>query len=162
MWRGDPDNPDDRRRSLTLAQLLSYLPGGFQYLSLQRELTESEQRAVAAHPVDFISWQDLNFVETAALCECLDLVISVDTSIAHLSAALGMKTWILLSFHPDWRWLLERRDSPWYPSVNLYRQATEDDWSPVFASLRRDLAEVTSDAQPEASNAIRAPSVPDT
>jgi ADP-heptose:LPS heptosyltransferase len=80
VWRGDPDNPDDHKRSLELAQLLSHLPGGFQYVSLQKELDESEQRVVAAHPVDFSGGQELNFVETAALCECLDLVISVDTS----------------------------------------------------------------------------------
>jgi len=146
VWRGDPDNPDDRRRSLTLAQLLSYLPGGFQYLSLQRELTESEQRAVAAHPVDFISWQDLNFVETAALCECLDLVISVDTSIAHVSAALGRKTWILLPFNPDCRWLLDRNDSPWYGSATLYRQAGSGDWRGVLTRAAADLDREFADA----------------
>ncbi len=70
---------------------------------------------------------ELDFVETAALCECLDLMISVDTSIAHLSAALGQKTWILLPYNPDCRWLLDRDDSPWYPSARLYRQARGGD-----------------------------------
>jgi tetratricopeptide (TPR) repeat protein len=139
VWRGDPDNPDDHKRSLTLTQLLSHLPGGFQYLSLQKELTDSEQRAVAAYP-DFSPWQDLNFVETAALCECLDLVISVDTSVAHLSAALGRKTWILLPFNPDCRWLLDRNDSPWYRSATLYRQARGGDWRGVLTRVAADLA----------------------
>jgi tetratricopeptide (TPR) repeat protein len=139
VWRGDPDNPVDHKRSVTLAEILPHLPGGFQYLSLQKALTGSEQRTVAAHPVDISLWQELNFVETAALCECLDLVISVDTSLAHLSAALGRKTWILLPFNPDCRWLLDRNDSPWYPSATLYRQARSGDWRGVLTRVAADL-----------------------
>jgi tetratricopeptide (TPR) repeat protein len=139
VWRGDPDNPDDRKRSLVLAELLAHLPVGFQYLSLQKELTELEQRTVNAHPVDFSGWQELNFVETAALCECLDLVISVDTSVAHLSAALGRKTWILLPSNPDCRWQLDRHDSPWYVSARLYRQSRAGDWDGVLARVAADL-----------------------
>lgn len=139
VWRGDPLNPDDPKRSLTLGQILPHLPGAYQYLSLQKELTESEQRDVAAHAIDFKHWQGLNFVETAALCECLDLVISVDTSIAHLSGALGRKTWILLPFNPDCRWLLDRPDSPWYPSATLYRQMRSGDWRDVLARVAADL-----------------------
>jgi tetratricopeptide (TPR) repeat protein len=139
VWRGDPDNPVDHKRSVTLAEFLPHLPGGFQYLSLQKALTGSEQRTVAAHPVDISLWQELNFVETAALCECLDLVISVDTSLAHLSAALGRKTWILLPFNPDCRWLLDRNDSPWYPSATLYRQARSGDWRGVLTRVAADL-----------------------
>src|ERR1700723_1358896 len=139
VWRGDPDNPVYHKRSLTLAQLLPSLPGGFQYLRLQKEPTELEQRAVAAHSVDVSLWQELNFVETAALCECVDLVISVDTSVAHLSAALGRKTWILLPFNPDCRWLLDRHDSPWYPSARLYRQARTGDWQEVLTRVAADL-----------------------
>jgi hypothetical protein len=138
-WRGDPDNPDDRKRSLTLAQLLPHLPGGFQYLSLQKELNESERRMVAAYSFDFGPSQELDFVETAALCECVDLVISVDTSIAHLSAAMGQKTWILLPFNPDCRWLLDRTDSPWYPSVTLYRQSHSGDWRGLLTRVAADL-----------------------
>jgi ADP-heptose:LPS heptosyltransferase len=140
VWRGDPHNPDDPKRSLTLAQLLPHLPGGFQYLSLQKELDESERRLVAAHPDDFELAHELDFVETAALCECLDLVISVDTSIAHLSAALGQKTWILLPYNPDCRWLLDRTDSPWYSSARLYRQARSGDWVGLLARVAADLA----------------------
>jgi tetratricopeptide (TPR) repeat protein len=139
VWRGDPHNPDDAKRSLTLAQLLPHLPGGFHYLSLQKELNESERRLVAAHPDDFELAHELDFVETAALCECLDLVISVDTSIAHLSAALGRKTWILLPYNPDCRWLLDRDDSPWYPSARLYRQARSGDWDGLLTRVAADL-----------------------
>ena len=74
-----------------------------------------------------------DFTDTAALCALMDLVISVDTSVAHLSGALGRPTWVLLPYLPDWRWLLERVDSPWYSSVKLYRQAAASDWEPVLA-----------------------------
>jgi hypothetical protein len=81
----------------------------------------------------------LDFVNTAALCECMDVVISVDTSLAHLSGALGQRTWVLLPFNPDWRWLLGRDDSPWYPTARLYRQETVGDWNAVFARVAADL-----------------------
>ena len=139
VWRGDPDNPIDQRRSLALAQLLPHLPGRYQYMSLQKELNESERGIVAAHSLDFSHSRELNFVETAALCECLDLVISVDTSVTHLSAALGQKTWILLPFNADCRWLLDRSDSPWYRSATLYRQERSGDWGSVLARIAADL-----------------------
>jgi tetratricopeptide (TPR) repeat protein len=138
-WRGDPRNPDDRKRSVSLAELLSHLPAGFRYWSLQKELTESERALAAAYAGEFNVGQDMNFVETAALCECLDLVISVDTSIAHLSAALGQKTWILVPHNPDCRWLLDRADSPWYASVKLFRQAASHDWSGSLAEVAENL-----------------------
>jgi ADP-heptose:LPS heptosyltransferase len=71
--------------------------------------------------------------------ETLDVVVSVDTSLAHLGGAMGKKTWILLPFLPDWRWLLERRDSPWYPTATLYRQTIAGDWDSVLAEVKRDL-----------------------
>jgi hypothetical protein len=139
VWRGDPNNAVDHTRSLALTQLLSLLPDRYRYVSLQKELNESEQRSVAAHPLDFSLSQDLNFTEAAALCECLDLVISVDTSVAHLSAALGQKTWILLPFNADCRWLFDRSESPWYPSATLYRQASSGDWHGVLTKVAADL-----------------------
>jgi ADP-heptose:LPS heptosyltransferase len=87
-----------------------------------------------------VSFDDeLDFPATGALCECLDLVVTVDTSLAHLSGALGQRTWVLLSFVPDWRWLRDRADSPWYPGMKLYRQQTAGDWSTVFARVASDL-----------------------
>ena len=140
VWRGDARNPDDRKRSVSLAELLPHLPAGFQYWSLQKELTESERALAAAYAGEFKLGQDMNFVETAALCECLDLVISVDTSIAHLSAALGQKTWILVPHNPDCRWLLDRADSPWYSSVKLYRQGASHGWSGLLTEVAENLA----------------------
>jgi hypothetical protein len=140
VWRGDPDNPDDRKRSLPLTELLASLPASFRYISLQKELYESERVVVAAHCIDLRACQELDFVETAALCGCVDLVISVDTSIAHLSAAMGRKTWIMLPFNADCRWLLDRDDSPWYPSATLYRQAQSGDWRGVLTRVAADLS----------------------
>ena len=81
----------------------------------------------------------MDFKSTAALCESMDLVLSVDTSLVHLSGALGKRTWLLLPYVPDWRWMREREDTPWYPSVKLYRQTTRGDWNGVFARVAADL-----------------------
>jgi len=80
-----------------------------------------------------------NFSDTAALCECMDIVVSVDTSVAHLSAALGLRTCILLPFRPDWRWMLNRQDSPWYPTVSLLRQEHIADWSSPLHAVKNTL-----------------------
>jgi ADP-heptose:LPS heptosyltransferase len=81
----------------------------------------------------------MSFADTAALCECMDVVVSVDTSVAHLSGALGRPTWILLPHVPDWRWMLDREDTPWYPTAKLYRQKAAGDWNEVFARVAADL-----------------------
>jgi hypothetical protein len=83
-----------------------------------------------------------DFGDTAALCELMDLAISVDTSVAHLSGALGRPTWVLLPFVPEWRWLLDRDDSPWFPSIRLYRQACDGDWDRVLGRVRDDLGQL--------------------
>jgi hypothetical protein len=109
---------------------------------LLRSLPEAQARVlldlgVSLHPADT---QAYDFAETAALIETLDLVISVDTSVAHLAGALGKPCWVLLPAEkPDWRWMTGRTDSPWYPSIRLYRQATPGDWRPVLDAVRRDL-----------------------
>lgn len=140
IWRGDPANPDDRSRSTALSDLLRYLPSGLQYFSLQKEITPAEAGLIRENPRVALIADGLNFEQTAALCECLDLVISIDSSVAHLAAALGRETWILLPFSPDCRWMLNRGDSPWYPSVKLYRQAAAGDWHTVFAAVAAGMA----------------------
>jgi hypothetical protein len=139
VWRGDAGNPDDRNRSIALRSLLSFLPPGLQYFSLQKDVTPAERILIEAHPLFSFLDHDADFEDTAALCECLDLVVAVDTSVAHLAAALGLKTWILLPFNPDCRWLLEGEDSPWYPTVKLYRPRRSGDWPEVFTHVRNDL-----------------------
>ena len=83
---------------------------------------------------------DAAFLDTAAVMRCLDLVITCDTATAHLAGALGVQTWLALKYVPDWRWMLDRADSPWYPSVKLYRQASIDEWAPVFKQMKIDIS----------------------
>jgi hypothetical protein len=84
--------------------------------------------------------RDAPFVDTAAIIASLDLVVTSDTSIAHLAGSLGARTWLATMFAPDWRWLLAREDSPWYPSLRLFRQSRLRDWSHVFARMAAALA----------------------
>jgi tetratricopeptide (TPR) repeat protein len=140
VWSGNPNNTIDLRRSIRLADWVAHLPSEFQYFRLQRQVREADQATLDSNPF-IVSFDDnlLDFDNTAALCECMDVVISVDTSIAHLSGALGRPTWVLLPFNPDWRWLLDRGDSPWYPTAKLYRQRAAGDWNEVFARVATDL-----------------------
>jgi len=83
-----------------------------------------------------------DYADTAALVEQLDLVLAVDTSVAHLAGALGRPVWVLLSFAPDWRWLTEREDSPWYPTARLFRQPAAGDWASVIERVGAELGRV--------------------
>ncbi len=139
VWSGNPNNPN-RARSIPLAAWAAHLPPGFEYFQLQTEVGAADRAALDSSESIFSFDDDLlDFANTAALCECMDLVLSVDTSIAHLAGAVGRPTWVLLPFSPDWRWMLGRDDSPWYPNVKLYRQETSGNWSAVFAGVARDL-----------------------
>ncbi len=141
VWSGRSDHKNDRNRSIGLAALLQQLPAGFEYVSLQKDIRDKDQSVLESRPDLLHFGPDLNdFADTAALCELMDVVISVDTSVAHLSGALGKPTWVLLPFTPDWRWLLDRDDSPWYPSVRLYRQPRISDWDSVLKKFKADLA----------------------
>jgi hypothetical protein len=139
VWSGNPNNPLDPRRSIRLADWVPHLPAQFQYFCLQKDV-RAEDRATLDSS-DLFSFDDdlLGFADTAALCNCMDLVISVDTSLLHLSGALGHRTWLLLPFTPDWRWLRDRSDTPWYPSVKLYRQKAAGDWNELFERVAADL-----------------------
>jgi len=139
VWSGNPRHGRDQNRSIRLADWIGHLPRDFHYVCLQREIRPADQEVLEANR--WISTFDLDpdFTETAALCECVDLVISVCTSVAHLSAGLGRNTWVMLPFAADWRWLLGRDDSPWYPTARLYRQQGPGDWRGVFERVSADL-----------------------
>jgi Flp pilus assembly protein TadD len=140
-WRGSPTHRNDHNRSLALSVLLAALPDGADYISLQKDLPQEELAALtAAGRLQGYADELTDLAETAALCEQLDLVISVDTSIAHLAGALGRPTWVLLPHNPDWRWMLNRADSPWYPTARLYRQPAPSDWGSVLGGVAADLA----------------------
>jgi tetratricopeptide (TPR) repeat protein len=136
-WRGSPTNGNDRQRSIRLADLVSHLPREYRYFGLHKDVDEEERAVLASNP--WVSNLAADFSDTAAICACLDLIITVDTSIAHLCGALGLRTWVLLCHAADWRWLLHRNDSPWYPSIRLYRQVSAGDWPEVFGRVRTDL-----------------------
>jgi hypothetical protein len=140
VWSGNPDNKVDARRSIRLSDWIPHLPPEFEYFCLQKDVRDADRAALESSRC-IVSFDDnlLNFENTAALCDCLDITISVDTSIAHLSCALGRPTWVLLPFTPDWRWLLDRDDSPWYPTAKLFRQKAVDDWNEVFSRVAGDL-----------------------
>lgn len=138
-WSGSALHKNDHNRSLTLRQLLPYLPDGYEYVSLQKEVREIDKKLLMGSGIRHYGEELKDFTDTAALCDFMDLVISVDTSVAHLAGAMGKKTWVLLPYAPDWRWLLDRSDSPWYESMNLYRQDESRGWLSVLETLRSDL-----------------------
>jgi hypothetical protein len=144
VWGGRPEHRNDHNRSLPLALLTAYLPAGLDYVSLQKEVRDRDRTVLSWFPDGrHFGDQLADFGDTAALCELMDLVISVDTSVVHLSGALGRPTWLLLPFSPDWRWLLERADSPWYPSMTLYRQPSPGDWGDVLKRVNEGLVELS-------------------
>ena len=140
-WHGSGShNPD--RRSVPFEQLLPLLEQErTMFFSLQLgDAAHDPARADAENKLADLSPLMDDFASTAALIEQLDLVITIDTAVAHLAGALGKPTWLLLSAAPDWRWMLGRSDSPWYPSMRLFRQAKLGDWSDPLAKLRAELA----------------------
>ncbi|HZB93642.1 MAG TPA: tetratricopeptide repeat protein [Stellaceae bacterium] len=142
VWSGRAAHPNDRNRSLALERLdpLLALPG-IAYVSLQRELRPADAAALARRPAITPLGEHLgDFADTAAAVAALDLVVTVDTSVAHLAGAMGKRVWILLPYVPDWRWLLQREDSPWYPSARLFRQAAPGDWDAVIARVAAALS----------------------
>jgi tetratricopeptide (TPR) repeat protein len=144
-WAGNPANPDDRYRSCSLPAFagLFNLPD-VAWINLQLGAGREDLRAV---PTPILDWGDAqtDFAETAALMAELDLIISVDTSIAHAAGALGRPVWILLQQSAEFRWLTDRTDSPWYPSARLFRQPRAGDWPAVAADLGAALADFAAE-----------------
>jgi tetratricopeptide (TPR) repeat protein len=140
VWSGNPAHGNDRNRSMTLRTLSSILDLDARFVSLQKDARPDDQATLLERPEILDLTNHLaDFSETAALMSCLDLVITVDTSVAHLAGALGRPTWILLPYSPDYRWLLDRDDSPWYPTVRLFRQDESRDYTGVLARVRTEL-----------------------
>jgi tetratricopeptide (TPR) repeat protein len=139
-WSGAAGFANDARRSIPLAQFGAIAVPGAQFVSLQKEVRESDRAALQA-------WTGLShhgdalhtFADTAALVDLMDVVVSVDTSVAHLAGGLGRPLRVLLPHAPDWRWMLEREDSPWYPTARLFRQPAAGDWASVLQRVRIQL-----------------------
>lgn len=135
VWSGSAIHTNDFNRSLALAKLSPLFQSADVWVSLQKDVREADQPALqVAGLCDWTTELD-DFADTAALIAALDLVIAVDTSVAHLAAALGKPVWLMVPFSPDFRWMLKREDSPWYPSIRLFRQQRPGDWNGVIARI---------------------------
>jgi Tfp pilus assembly protein PilF len=134
-WQGSRTHSNDRQRSVDPGRFadIASIPG-VQLVSLQKGATKRPAFPLVDRTAELES-----FLDTAALVKNLDLVVAVDTSVAHLAGALGVPVWVAVPFAPDWRWLLDREDSPWYPTMWLVRQSALDRWDDVFARITREL-----------------------
>lgn len=140
VWSGNPGYIGDERRSMPLEALAPLLlEFEADWYCLQKDIRASDAPLLATLPITMLGSDFTDFAETAAAISNLDLVISVDTSVAHLSAALGQKTWVVLPLAADWRWLTDRTDSPWYPTAKLFRQQQAGDWDAVIETIIRTL-----------------------
>ena len=128
---------------MRLRDLLPLLDIDVTFVSLQKEIRAGDAETLASCNILRFDQELGDFSDTAALISQLDLVISVDTSVAHLAGALGKPVWILLTHAPDWRWLLDRDDSPWYPSARLFRQRETREWGSLTMRVREALLEFT-------------------
>jgi hypothetical protein len=137
-WAGNPRHNEDRLRSLQLSQLQSLLSlPGLRFFSIQIGPSASQ---LSEYP-EVIDLQSSihDLADTAAIVSKLDLVITVDSAVAHLTGALGRPAWVLIPFAPDWRWLLDRDDSPWYPTLRVFRQPRLGDWVSAIQRVRMEL-----------------------
>jgi hypothetical protein len=148
-WAGNPSNVDDRNRSCSLRALVGLfeLPD-VAWINLQIGAGREELQTVQTPILD---WGDeqTDYAETAALMAELDLIITVDTSIAHAAGALGCPVWVMLQYVADFRWLLDRTDSPWYPTARLFRQPHPGDWAGAVAAVKGTLADFTVERAPQ-------------
>jgi Flp pilus assembly protein TadD len=156
-WQGNPRHRWDRHRSIPLARFIHLASvHNVRLISLQKGPGTEQLREVQGRfeVIDFGNAldQDGAFVDTAAIISCLDLVVTTDSAVAHLAGALGARVWLALSTVVDWRWLLERDDTPWYPSMRLFRQRRLGDWSDVFERMAAELTQCNT--RPEACGAV--------
>lgn len=140
-WQGSPDNVADATRSIPLDAFAPLAMSGVCLIVLQKDHGLDQ---LARHRFPTVQFDRLDedrgpFEDTAAIMRNLDLVVTADTSIAHLAGAMGVPVWIALSARPDWRWLLNRDDSPWYPTAKLFRQERLGEWGPVFELMAGEL-----------------------
>ncbi len=146
-WAGNPTHRNDKNRSCELAPFLSLseLPGTV-FFSLQKGPASAElprKTGTSGQKIFDFTNELKDFADTAALLANLDLLITVDTSLAHLAGAIGIRTWLLLPYSPDWRWLLARSDSPWYKNLRLFRQEAIGDWPSVFKQIQHCLLQLS-------------------
>src|SRR5262249_26062485 len=149
VWHGSQANVQNRERSIPLEQFIPLAQvEGVRLFSLQVGAGREQLAALGADaPIVELGDRLGDFHDTAALVKNLDLVITCDSAPAHLAGALGIPVWVALSFAPDWRWMLGRGDSPWYPTMRLFRQAHAGDWQAVFHEIERELSTMAPTAR---------------
>jgi len=146
VWAGNPSYSNDRNRSMALADLapLGQAPD-VNLVSLQKGPARAQIGDYRGRAPLLDLGEDIDdFADTAAVVENLDLVVSVDTAVAHLAGAMGKRVWIMLPFAPSWRWLLDRQNSPWYPTARLFRQPAPGRWDLVVAAIAKELESVAA------------------
>ena len=140
VWSGSQTHKRDHYRSMELQQFLTILSPDAEWICLQKEIREKDFAILRQFGRIAFFGDDLrDFSDTAALLDLMDLVITIDSSVAHLAGAMGKPVWILLPYNPDWRWLLDRNDSPWYPSARLFRQQQIGNWATVIDQVKNEL-----------------------
>ncbi len=139
VWRGNPAHANDRARSIDPVELLPLLGAECDYIALQPGHSIDDKYALRRSSIRLFENEITDFADTAALLDQMDWVISVDTAVAHLAGAMGKECWLLLPYNPDWRWQLDRGDSPWYPALRLFRQTAIGDWQPAIADAAAEL-----------------------
>lgn len=143
VWSGNPDHPNDRNRSIPLSKFARLVDGDADFVGLQTEVRVDDEPALRDILMPDGDFRD--FADTAALVALMDVVVTVDTSVAHLAGAMGKPVWIMLPRDPDWRWMLGREDSPWYPSARLFRQSSPGDWDSVLDRVGAALSRTATD-----------------
>src|SRR5262249_21305931 len=145
VWSGSTAHKNGCNRSIALETLSELFTVPVEWLCLQKEIRPADQAVLPRlERLRQFTEEIGDFADTAALVACCDLVISVDTSVAHLAGAMGKPVWILLPYTPDWRWLLDREDSPWYPTARLFRQSRPGNWDDVFARVAAELSHIAA------------------
>ena len=148
VWSSDPSQ-ENAHRSIELATFLKFFDVDATFVCAQRDISGTDAALLQARP-EILTFGDAlkDFAGAAALLSCLDLVITVDSSMAHLAGALGRPVWVLLPYMPNWRWLLDRDDSPWYPTARLFRQRQANDWNEVLARVAVELQRFVDHGDP--------------
>ena len=151
MWAGAAGTAHNRRRSIPMRLLAPLFElADFHFIALQKEIPDDDAPLMrASRMTSFLGEQQTDLADAAAMIAMLDLVITIDTSIAHLAGAMGKPTWVMLPFSTDWRWLRDRDDSPWYPSLRLFRQPGPGAWDDVIARIGAALGELAAARRPE-------------
>jgi Flp pilus assembly protein TadD len=139
-WSGSTQHKNDRARSIEFRRFMALLDDRYRFISLQKEVSDEDRLSLSRAKIVHLGDALGDFADTAALCSLMDLVISVDTVLAHLAGALGGPVWLLLPYVPDWRWMLETTDTPWYPTMTLIRQRRRGDWDETLRQVRSELA----------------------